>query len=134
MKSPRVYCASPSHRAKMWRDRSFVRAEKLDIISTWHENLNFAADDQSPFACAKYWKMDFAQIREADALLAYAEAKDHPNGTLVEIGYAMRYEVPVHLVGSFAWGTWRHCPNVLLHVSLREAAATILGVHPDDPS
>ena len=104
----RVYCASPAHRRKMWRNLP----TSIKVVSTWHDNENFEADEQSPEACARYWEMDCKQIRQADVLLAYAEDGDRPNGTLIEIGYAIANEMPVYLVGTFEWGTWRHLPNV----------------------
>ena len=66
----------------------------------------------------------------------YAERKDHPNGTLVEVGYALSHEMPVHLVGNFAWGTWRFEPLVHIHNTLREATSFIAtGEYPaDDPT
>jgi len=130
---PRVYCASPSHRAKMWRTTGILPVE-VNIISTWHNNLNFEADDQSPGACKEYWELDFKQILQADILLAYAESKDRPNGTLIEIGYAIAHVTPVALVGNFDWGTWRHTSLVTHYPTLREAAADILGVPVDDAS
>jgi nucleoside 2-deoxyribosyltransferase len=129
---PRIYCAAPSHRAKMWR--SDILGPDVTIVSTWHNNLNFEADDQSPVACAKYWDLDLEQIRQADILMAYAESNDRPNGTLIEIGYAIAHVTPVALVGNFDWGTWRHMPLVTHYPTLREAIDSILGVHPDDPT
>lgn len=125
----RVYCASPSSRAKMWREdlipSTFGGA--LHVVSTWHDNETFEANDQAPRACARYWELDFQQIRQSDVLLAYAELRDRPNGTLVEIGYAIAQEIPVYIVGNFEWGTWRYHPSVIHCPTLREAVVTIIG-------
>jgi len=126
---PRVYCASPAHRLKMWQVIAF---RSIHIVSTWHTNANFAADDQDAATCAEYWEQDFTEIRQADVLLAYAEAHDRPNGTLVEIGYALAHDTPVALVGNFAWGTWKHLPLVTHYPTLREAVAAITGVPAND--
>ena len=77
--------------------------------------------------CAMSWEENFKEIRQADALLAYAEHKDRPNGTLVEIGYALAMELPVCLVGNFDWASWRHHPSVIHFSTLREAVAQITG-------
>ena len=127
MTKPRIYCASPSPRAKMWTlPGAGILGPDVTIVSTWHDNKNFAADDQSALACEKDWQQDFAQIRQADILLAYAERLDRPNGTLVEIGYALAHETPVVLVGNYLWGTWRHLPLVTHHPTIREAVVAIL--------
>lgn len=128
---PRVYCASPSKRIKMWQGD--LLGPHVRITSTWHNNTTFDADDQDPAACARYWEKDFQEIRACDVLLAYAEAMDKPNGTLVEIGYAISYQTPVHLVGNFDWGTWQYYPLVTLHATLRGAVAAITG-DLDDPT
>lgn len=126
---PRVYCASPAHRLKMWQ--MDLLPPSVHVVSTWHTNTTFAADDQDPDACARYWGIDFSEIRQADALLAYAEYGDKPNGTLVEIGYALAHDTPVALVGNFNWGTWKHLPLVTHYPTLREAAAAIIGEAPE---
>lgn len=128
MTRPRVYCASPSPRAKMWTlPGAGILGPDVTIVSTWHNNLNFEADDQSAPKCAEYWELDFAQIRQADVLLAYAEHKDRPNGTLIEIGYALAHDTPVALVGNYQWGTWQHLPLVHHYPTIREAVVAITG-------
>jgi nucleoside 2-deoxyribosyltransferase len=127
----RVYCASPAHRAKMW---TVLAYRDLHIVSTWHNNPTLASDDLDHDTCRDYWEIDFAEIRKADALLAYAEHKDRPNGTLIEIGYALAHDTPVALVGNFEWGTWRHLPLVTHYATLREAVAGLTGVSADDPT
>jgi nucleoside 2-deoxyribosyltransferase len=108
------------------------------VVSTWHDNdtLVEAEEDKDPLACRAAWNRDFRQIRSADHLLVYAEHKDRPNGTLVEIGYALSHEMPVHLVGNFEWGTWRYCELVFTHNTIREATSFIAtGKYPtNDPS
>lgn len=131
MTKPRVYCASPAHRAKMWRKDLIlpIYGGQITVVSTWHDNENFTADDQDAEACKRYWEQDFKEIRQADALLAYAEHFDKPNGTLVEIGYAIAQEIPVFIVGNFNWGTWHHHPSVTSCFTLREAIALINESH-----
>ena len=128
----RVYCASPWRRAKMWRTLEFP---SIKVVSTWHDDLSLAEAEQDcdPVACRAAWARDFKQIMSADALLVYAEAKDRPNGTLVEVGYALSHDMPVHIVGNFEWGTWRFDPLVQQHNTLIGAVEDISGV-PHDPS
>ena len=130
----RVYCASPWRRASMWGTLKFPQ---INVVSTWHhrEMLDTVSDATAlPEVCRAHWMLDFAEIRQADHLLVYAEHKDRPNGTLVEVGYALGHDMPVHLVGNFLWGTWRYDPLVQHHATLREAVARISGVPIDATS
>jgi nucleoside 2-deoxyribosyltransferase len=130
---PRVYCASPWRRAKMWRTLQFP---SIRVVSTWHHKqmLDATESNAPPDVCAAHWQIDLAEIRQADALLAYAEFSDRPNGTLFEIGYANALDTPVALVGNFEWGTWKHLPLIAHYPTLREAVEAISGVPADDPS
>ena len=128
---PRVYCASPAHRFKMWNT---LDLPGIRIVSTWHTNSLLADHEADPQWCREAWERDTMEIRQADVVLAYAEHKDRPNGTLFELGYAVAMDTPVALVGNFEWGTWKHLPLVTHYASLRLAIADITGVSPDDPS
>jgi hypothetical protein len=130
---PRIYCASPYPRAKMWRARgdSTILGPDVAIISTWH----LSGIDEclvSPEQFAVHWIKDFAEIRCAHALLAYAEFGDKPQGTLVEIGYALAHKIPVHIVGNYNWATWKNHPSVTQHATLREAVVAIIREQPHD--
>lgn len=120
----RIYCASPAHRAKLWRTLDFPNVE---VISTWHNNPTLEETDlaDDPIVCRAAWDRDFHEIGRSDALLVYAEHKDRPNGTLIEIGYALSEYIPVYLVGNFEWGTWRHNPLIHTHPTLRGAITFI---------
>jgi nucleoside 2-deoxyribosyltransferase len=104
------------------------------ITSSWHETdtLPETDSDKDPDACLIAWARDLSEIRVSDFLLAYAEYKDRPNGTLFEVGYASSFETPVLLVGNFEWGTWKFLPNVTQHPTLQQAFAVIAGVKPND--
>jgi nucleoside 2-deoxyribosyltransferase len=93
--------------------------------------LEAVTESPDPDICRAHWELDLMEIRQADALLVYAEHKDRPNGTLFEIGYAIGHDTPVALVGNFEWGTWRHLPLIEHYASLRLAVEAISGVKHD---
>lgn len=128
---PRVYCAAPWPRHAMWEtlhDQLF--AGRINVVSRWHRPEGQALDDTDPADCFAGWQRNLHDIKRADHVLAYAEYKDHPNGTLFEIGYAHSIGIPVWLVGNFAWGTWRHLPLMNHRPTLREAVQSIVHLHP----
>jgi hypothetical protein len=110
----------------MWRRRgdSTILGPEVSIVSTWHDT-DILESSLEAYQITTEWELDLQQIRKADVLLAYAEFNDRPNGTLVEIGYALGHEMPIYLVGNFRWGTWRYLPNVHPTASLREAVIAI---------
>lgn len=124
---PRVYCASPWSRHAMWEtlhDQLFKG--RVDVVSSWHKPSGQALDDKIAEDCFVGWQRNVKDIKRANFVLAYAEAKDRPNGTLFEIGYAYSIGVPVLLVGNFAWGTWRHLNCIDTWPTLREAVDFIV--------
>lgn len=124
---PRIYCASPWSRHKMWQvlhDQLFEG--RIEVVSTWHKPEGQALNDKDPADCLKGWTQNIADIKRAHFVLAYAEAKDHPNGTIFEIGYANALNIPVFLTGNFAWGTWRFTPPIVHLPTLREAVDSIV--------
>src|SRR5882672_6141893 len=128
---PRIYCASPLTRAKMWRVG--IIPDTIEVVSTWHKD-DLYEPDIPPDASASHWALNFAEMRQADGLLVYAERNDRPNGTLVEIGYCLAHEMAVHIVGNFAWGSWRYDPLITHHATLRDAVAFIVGETIHDPT
>jgi hypothetical protein len=112
---------------------STILGPEVDIVSTWHlgpTNESIVTPDEF----SAHWLQDFKEIRQADALLAYAEAMDKPQGTLVEIGYALSQEMPVYLVGNYPWASWKFHPLVTHHATLREAVLTICRSTVNDPT
>jgi hypothetical protein len=130
---PRIYCASPYPRAKMWRPRgdSTILGPDVAVISTWH-NSGLEEPLVTPEQFTVHWIKDFAEIRCAHAILAYAEFGDKPQGTLVEIGYALAHKIPVHIVGNYNWSNWKNYPLVTEHATLREAVVAIIRNAPHD--
>lgn len=130
---PRVYCASPLSRRAMWQpDAGIVDRNLFNVVSTWHASETVETDDADPYTAYQGWLGNLLQLRTARYLLVYAEHKDRPNGTLVEVGAALAHSIPVLLVGNHEWGSW--CTLCQEFETLREALDSILiteGVEPD---
>lgn len=126
---PRIYCASSTTHAAMWREWTDALRPRIDIISTWHE-LDFPLEEQNAAVSAVHWKENIRQILfDADHLLVYATADDHIQGTLVEVGLAIGNGLPIHLIGTYPWRSWRHSAFIHVHSSLHAALVTITGAH-----
>lgn len=124
---PLIYCASKLHRAEYWRSLIQKNDPRYGIVSTWHNSLTVEQDDASSNeACREGWRSNLSDLLAADALIAWATADEKPNGTIVEIGSMLIRELPVYLVGDFAWGTWRHLPFVSHHPSVEAALDQLL--------
>jgi hypothetical protein len=125
---PTVYCASPKSRAAMWRARSALLGPTINVVSTWHDNLTLEQDELDAAQCAAGWQQNIIEIvQNADHLLVYAEQRDRPEGTFVEIGAALSRLLSVHLVGNYKWGSWKHHPLVQVHPTLVVAVGHING-------
>jgi hypothetical protein len=112
----------------MWRNRASLLGPTINVVSTWHDKLYTDNDINDPATCRAGWIDDISQIvREADHLLVYAEHKDRPEGTFVEIGAALSRLLSVHLVGNYKWGSWKHHPLVQIHPTLVVAVGHIDG-------
>ena len=129
---PRVYCASKLRHGFMWRNwRTGLAA--IDIISTWHDDPDVIVKEADVDLCRTGWTANRMQIlHQADHLLAYGNGYDTLNGTLVEIGMAYALNIPIHLVGNFPWGTWRHSESVFVHDSLDAAVLAIVNYNPPE--
>jgi nucleoside 2-deoxyribosyltransferase len=128
-----IYCASPFHRAAMWTNGSVV-PPGVEIVSTWH-NHPHGADEPALTSIdfAQHWLTDIREVKQAHLLLAYAELKDRPQGTLIEIGAAIGQGKPVILVGTYPWSNWSYHPLVHTFATFREAFDSI-GVTTSDTS
>ena len=134
---PRVYCASKWERAPMWTLlRKLYFDNRIHVVSSWHDSPTLEVDDAHPGSAFTGWTNNLRELKTAEHLLVYGEHKDRLNGTLMEVGYAAALSLPIHLVGNFPWGSWRHLDNVTEHDTLRAAIEFI--VHSkeftDDPT
>lgn len=130
-----IYTASKVFRAPMWQDlRRLFPA--LVFNSRWIDikELEQPGQELDPRAYRNAWINNIEDVASADRLIAYAEAGDPLNGTLVEIGamlaanyietggYPVQKSV-VYLVGDYDWKTWKHHPRVHIHPPTTETAA-----------
>ena len=130
---PRVYCASKLRHSFMWRNwRSGLSC--ISIVSTWHDDPDVEAKEADPHACMMGWRTNRLQILHmTDHLLVYGNKYDALNGTLTEVGMAMAMAIPIHLVGTYPWASWRHFDGVTVHDSLDAALTSIVSYTPIEP-
>lgn len=108
----RVYFASKLHHAQKWRDLC-AATPHLQAHARWLKHHALGTTDTSTNA-RTFWLQDEQDVRDADAVVVYAEPHDHLRGALVEAGMALAYKVPVVVVGDHPdYGTWQHHPGVL---------------------
>jgi hypothetical protein len=119
----------------MWQNWTAGLAGVIDIVSTWH-SLGLPENDElvAPALCRSHWNVNYSQIARAQHLLVFADEYDKPNGTLVEIGMALATGKPVHLVGTFPFGSWRHLKLCHRHNTLHDALLDITGAEPIGPT
>lgn len=105
MNRPQVYTASKVFRAPMWCD---LRATypAIQFTSRWLDII--ALDDDNVAMCERGWQHNIEDIQSSTHLVCYAEAGDPLSGTLLEIGGALTQNLPVYLIGSYDWKTWKH--------------------------
>lgn len=91
---PKIYMASRASvpaRPMMWQT---LRDSGWNIISTW---IDEAGPGESNMT--ELWDRIVQEIKEADALILYAESSDLPlKGALVEVGIAIGSGIPVAVV------------------------------------
>ncbi len=111
---PYVYFASKLVHAPLWRDYKIANLGHFDVVSTWHDDLDvIRKDNDDEAACLLGWKQNIVDVGRATHLVAMGAREDRLNGTLVEIGMAMRRGIPILLTGSYPWGTWRFLHGVM---------------------
>lgn len=111
---PKVYFASKLYRAANWREIKSALKGSINVVSTWHDDPKVLEKDQFP----KYGRQNWIRGRHeiiavADWLIAYAMEGDPLNGTLVEIGMAIGHNIPVILVGTYPWASWKYSEEVV---------------------
>lgn len=119
-----IYTASKVHRADMWKGLRYL-FPAIVFGSSWIDSTELEKPNEpfDPIACRRGWVNNIKDVVDADKLIAYAEAGDDLNGTLVEIGamlaaneietggYPVEKSV-VYLVGDYDWKTWKYHPRV----------------------
>ncbi len=124
MRRPRVYTASKTRHAQVWRD---VRAAgQVDVVSTWIDE----AEQGQTANMAELWARCLREVRSADALILYRPIRgEHLKGALVEAGIALGSHKPVYFVGDPERYSFLNHPFVVRPASIAEAVNLILLAH-----
>jgi len=111
----------------MWREWVKELKPNVTIVSTWHQSESIEGDDKNSAIASASWRSNYLQITDGnvDYFLAYADADDPIQGTLVEIGMALAAGLSVYLVGTYPWGSWKHLPFIYPHERLHSALLSI---------
>lgn len=120
--SPRVYVASRTNHAAMWKR---LRASGLPIISSW-------IDEAGPGETAdlsELWERVEEEVTGADMLLLYVRPDDFPlKGALIEVGMALASSTPVIIVApecDFAAPSYRPIGSWIKHPLVSRAASIV---------
>jgi len=125
----RVYTASKLKHADKWRA---LCGDNLHIQchARWLKHCAIGTPD-TPEHAVEFWMQDEQDVKDADAVLVFAEGEDHLRGALVEAGMAIAYGVPVIVVGDHPdYGTWQHHPGVQKMDDLPSALAYLKSLKP----
>jgi nucleoside 2-deoxyribosyltransferase len=108
----RVYFASKLHHAEKWR--ALCRSTPdIQCHARWLKHVAMGTPDR-PEDAPDFWQQDEQDVRDADAVIVYAEGDDQLRGALVEAGMAIAYGVPVIVIGEHPfYGTWQYHPSVV---------------------
>jgi len=116
----RVYCAGKLKDAQYWRE-IFRKSPTVHLHARWLAHVERETPD-TPDEAQEFWLEDQEDVQAADALLVWADARDHLRGALVEVGMALAYEISVIVIGDHPdYGTWQHHPNVHWVATFTEA-------------
>jgi nucleoside 2-deoxyribosyltransferase len=125
----RVYTASKLKHALKWRELC-ANTSHVQFHARWLKHNSLGTPD-TPEHAAEFWLQDEQDVRDADAVMVYAEGDDHLRGALVEAGIAIATGVPVIVVGTHAdYGTWQHHPGVQRADDLRHALELLTQIRP----
>jgi len=108
----RIYPASGTHHAAMWRE---ARHKWPGVIvgARWVDYVLDGVEETETNA-RSFWRDDHADVKAADALIVFAAPGDRLRGALVEAGMAIALGKPVYVVGvSDDFGTWQFHPSVV---------------------
>lgn len=116
----RLYTASKLCHAGKWRALC-AASRHVQCHARWLKHCAMGTPDTAEHA-AEFWLQDEQDVRDADAVLVYAEAGDRLRGALVEAGIAIAAGIPVIVVGDHPdYGTWQHHPGVRRTADLKQA-------------
>ena len=125
----RVYTASTLKQAPLWRKLHETHPH-IYCHARWLKHMAHGTPD-TPEQASWFWQQDEEDVRDADALVAYADQTERLRGGLVEVGMAIAFGVPVIVVGAhFDCGTWQYHPAVTRVRDLDEAVAWLKVLQP----
>jgi nucleoside 2-deoxyribosyltransferase len=125
----RVYTASKLKHAAMWKALC-AATPHMQCHARWLKHSTLGTPDTAEHA-SEFWLQDEQDVRDADAVLVYAEGEDHLRGALIEDGIAIACDVPVIVVGNHAdYGTWQHHPGVTKVADLASALLHLKTITP----
>lgn len=118
----RIYTASKLHHWKMWRKLCDSTAH-IFAHARWLKHVAIGTPDNADSAL-QFWIEDQEDVRTADAVVIYGEGDDKLRGSLVEVGMAIAYGVPVIVVGAHPdYGTWQYHFGVKRVATMDDAMA-----------
>jgi nucleoside 2-deoxyribosyltransferase len=107
----RVYFASKLRHAEKWQTLCAGTSEYI-AHARWLKHSRLGTPD-TPEHAHDFWLQDEHDVRDADAVVVYAEQDDHLRGALVEAGIALACRIPVFVIGEHPdYGTWQYHPGV----------------------
>jgi nucleoside 2-deoxyribosyltransferase len=109
----RVYFASALHHAPKWRQ---LCAKSTEIIAhaRWLKHSTLGTPD-TPDHAKEFWLEDEQDVRDADAVVVFAQGDDRLRGALIETGIALACQIPVFVIGDHQeYGTWKYHPGVTI--------------------
>ena len=125
----RVYTASKLKHARYWRELCET-THHVQFHARWLKHNRIGTPD-TPEHASLFWLEDEQDVRDADAVLVYAEGDDHLRGALVEAGMAIAYGVPVIVVGTHPdYGTWQNHPGVIRAKDIHDAMMQLAEITP----
>lgn len=108
----RIYFASKLHHADKWRALC-ASTPDIQAHARWLKHIAVGTPDR-PEDAPDFWLQDEQDVKDADAVIVYAEGDDQLRGALVEAGMAIAYGVVVVVVGDHPfYGTWQYHPGVV---------------------
>lgn len=118
MRQTKVYFASKRHHADKIKAQ---RPDGFHFNGRWLETANLAETAAKP---ASHWlEENFADIKEADFVIVYAEHGEVLKTALLEVGWAMAYGKLVIVVGDHeSYRPWRACKARVSFAPTLEAA------------
>lgn len=119
---PKVYVASKTRYAPLWREFREAWVGQATIVSTWIDEAGDGATEDF----RDLWKRCIDEAATADVLIAVHELGDVWKGAYIEVGAALASGKFVYLCGRPP-GTFHHHPLITLAESPDDALMDYVG-------